>query len=464
MTAKAADYHAEEKDVFTVGLAGEGSAMGELLHEKVCLETRSTGMACAHLGIVAMTEMSEAPFRAMPHDGLVGLGLKSMSVSEKFNFLHNLAPHARPQFGLILGPTGGEIVFGGHNPARLADGASIAWSPVERPEEGHWQVGLRSVRVGNQTVEMCHGGGWCRGIVATSEARLGIPAKLFSLLEAQIPREAEPGRSGDFECQGPTLHLELEGITLTLRPEDYMTGSCQLLVAPLQLGREFEGVFVLGEPVLRRYYAVFDGEEPPRVGFGLAHPTGGSAAALGVLTDAEKRDYEDDMDERGVVWNLYHRLSAWERRLMVACFVVSLTSIIVMAFQCLSDLAPAHQQRKLEDMPRAGLPPLTAVAPGEEPATCPVCLEGGNGEEFGPRGRRQIWYGLDCGHVFHYKCIVQWLQHSQRCPLCRKSAYPKADDSFLSRLAVTVSTNDAARGAHALWRSFLLRAGGSQRV
>lgn len=455
MTARVADYHPEDRDVFTVGLAGEGSAMGDLLHEKVCLHEK----ACANLGIMAMTEMSEAPFRAMPHDGLIGLGLKSMSVSENFNFLHNLAPHAsRPQFGLILGPTGGEIVFGGHNPARLAEGASLAWSQVERPEDGHWQVRLSSVRVGNQSVGMCHAGG-CRAIVASSEARIGIPADLFPLFQTHFPADsAEPGASGDFDCQGPTLQFELEGIMLTLRPEDYMTGSsCTPLLSPLQLSREFEGVFVLGEPILKKYYAVFDAEEPPRVGFALAG-TGGSAAALSNWPKDGKREDEDEAG--GVMWTLYHRLSSWERRLMMACFVVSLTSIVVMAFQCLADLSPV-QPRKPEDMPRPGLPPLTPVAPGEAPEMCPICLE--QQPEGDIPGRRQSWYGLDCGHQFHYKCIVQWMQRSQRCPLCRRSAYP-APSKPDNGLKIPLFTDNTWRSAIALWRALLLRAGFSQRV
>ena len=34
---------------------------------------------------------------------------------------------------------------------------------------------------------------------------------------------------------------------------------------------------------------------------------------------------------------------------------------------------------------------------------------------------------LECGHVFHSKCIDQWLQTKSDCPICRKFALSKGD-------------------------------------
>lgn len=266
----------ERRDVVTVGLAGEGSTAGDLVQDQVCLDTTSGRTPCTNMGIMLMTEMTEAPFRAMPHDGIIGLGLEGLSTGGPlFNFLGALSPTApiRPQFALSLGATGGEIAFGGHNPARLARGASLAWSPVERPNEGYWQVRLQSVTVGNKTLDFC-GQGTCRGIVDMTSARIGVPAALFPALEAALSLGAELAASSEGKgCPGPSLHLDLEGVTLTLGPEDYMAlteDGCKPLLKSLELPKELAGAFVLGEPVLRRYYTVFDSQNPPRIGFGLA--------------------------------------------------------------------------------------------------------------------------------------------------------------------------------------------------
>lgn len=48
---------------------------------------------------------------------------------------------------------------------------------------------------------------------------------------------------------------------------------------------------------------------------------------------------------------------------------------------------------------------------------CAVCLD-----EFSPR--RRICR-LQCGHEFHGSCLLTWLQRSELCPLCKRSARPR---------------------------------------
>ena len=32
-------------------------------------------------------------------------------------------------------------------------------------------------------------------------------------------------------------------------------------------------------------------------------------------------------------------------------------------------------------------------------------------------------YNLTCGHIFHKKCIKNWLKKNNECPICRKFQY-----------------------------------------
>ncbi|OIW10482.1 hypothetical protein TanjilG_00420 [Lupinus angustifolius] len=52
------------------------------------------------------------------------------------------------------------------------------------------------------------------------------------------------------------------------------------------------------------------------------------------------------------------------------------------------------------------------------PQQCQICLEKFYGEKEDDDGDVEITT-MPCGHVFHHHCIIQWLQTSHMCPLCR---------------------------------------------
>lgn len=56
-------------------------------------------------------------------------------------------------------------------------------------------------------------------------------------------------------------------------------------------------------------------------------------------------------------------------------------------------------------------PPWDAEADAE----CSICL---NGEEEGAQSQ-ESWRALLCGHIFHERCLLQWLRYARQCPLCR---------------------------------------------
>jgi hypothetical protein len=262
-------------------------------------------------------EMSPQPFKSFNFDGIVGLGLSSLAIADSFSIFKTLIKSnslQMPHFGVFLteGEEGedSEIAFGGHNSDRLLE--PLQWVPVDRPEFGHWEVHIKAIRIDGHTLEMCEDG-MCRGVVDSGTSHLGVPAPYNTEVSQLLQRPA-----GDLlDCrlvQAPEIEIELDSINLTLHSRNYMrrlplrdgvtVGSPTGVVVeggpennspaavhadtglsddvavsrhcspritrvsiPEPLGPK---LFILGEPVLHRYYTVFD-YASLKVGFGLAN-------------------------------------------------------------------------------------------------------------------------------------------------------------------------------------------------
>merc|ERR1719359_1547622 len=183
---------------------------------------------------------------------------------------------------------------------------------------GYWQVEVLALRVGGHTLDICQDGS-CRGVVDTGTSHLGIPAPF----DAEVAKMLTVSAGDMLDCRLadlPELEIELPGMNITLYPETYMrrlplredvnvdsakgvtmpdkeeleksesaTTTTTTLVPevaeapgtvprycrprlmpvnmPAPLG---PNLFILGEPVLHRYYTVFDWAGP-KIGFGLAN-------------------------------------------------------------------------------------------------------------------------------------------------------------------------------------------------
>jgi len=318
---------------------GTGSVRGEFVHELVCLgpavlaEVNPIKQPCANSFTVMAIEMSTQPFKNFGFDGIIGLGLKNLSLANQFSFFQMLTEGKQiqaPHFGFFL--TDGEdneeseIAFGGHNPARLLE--PLAWTNVSRPELGYWQVEVLAVRVGTATMEFCRSG-HCNAILDTGTSHLGIPNLYHEALSKMLTIPA----NNLLDCRLadlPTVEIEVPGFNITLYPESYMrrlplredvnvsstdrvaktapgqdagdsphgdaAGTaaspstnpglrasnaqdpapvtvpryCRPRFMPVDLPKPLgPSMFILGEPVLHRYYTVFDWVVP-RIGFGLS--------------------------------------------------------------------------------------------------------------------------------------------------------------------------------------------------
>merc|ERR1712151_514255 len=321
-----------ERDQMTVAF-GTGEITGQFAYDRLCLGTKSeqtltnaTGVVldeqpgCIEMRIIAATAMSEEPFTSFSFDGIFGLGLDSLALSPEFSFFHMLSAQenlVHPSFGIFLADNDddfSEISFGGHNPERVD--SKFAWAHVAMPEHGHWQVQIKAIRIGKRTLDFCVDG-QCRAVVDSGTSSIAVPVsfsdEFFDTLESSL-QDPDPLEGGAVNCHkalGELVEIDIEGGTLVLGPGDYARPSvllseedgeeeeaaamavlegqaqsgevekkrprakCHPTLMPMDVPEPLgPKLFILGEPVLRKYYTAYDWDKK-RIGFGLANHNGG---------------------------------------------------------------------------------------------------------------------------------------------------------------------------------------------
>jgi cathepsin D len=263
-------------------------------------------MDCVNTRVVLATSMTTEPFMSFAFDGVLGLGLAGLSLAPEFNFFGQLALRgqiALPQFGVFLANVDAEeseISFGGSSPEHYS--GDLHWTPVAMPELGHWQVRIVAIRVGDKQLDICAGAeAGCRAVVDTGTSLLAVPSPDMSLLQNTLLQDLVQDtqnieRDGCKGLAGPPLHFELENnFTITLQAEDYTRPAalsrnqssnqstvvaaapneepkvrCWPTLMPLSLPEPLgPKLYIWGEPVLRKYYTLFDWESK-QIGFGTA--------------------------------------------------------------------------------------------------------------------------------------------------------------------------------------------------
>jgi hypothetical protein len=316
---------AAERDQANIAF-GTGAVVGEFVRETVCLgaspgpSMNTSGSlhaadGCVTMRVVLASEMTEDPFSHFDFDGVLGLGLSALTLSPPFNLFGQMAnqhPDMQPRFAVFLGAREGiasEISFGGHDPRRAS--SELQWAPVANEDLGYWQVKIKSVRIGEQEFEDCADGG-CRAILDTGTSLLGVPRVMTRNLHRMLARPvsdaskplASAGMDG-IDCRtlpGLDIHFDLGGgAVVSLTPEDYSRPApfnmsipgkegqsklvCRSMLLPVNMASPMSPrTFIWGEPVLRRYYTVYD-IRGPRIGFSVANqpedpePVGSESAA-----------------------------------------------------------------------------------------------------------------------------------------------------------------------------------------
>jgi len=304
----------EPRDQITVSF-GTGEVTGVFVEDVVCIdgaemEGENLSPGCMKMAMIVATDMSAEPFKAFEFDGVLGLGLQGLSQGPAFNFIDVMADAIQQRgnlmahtFGVFLaedGQPGSEITLGGWSQERLDEG--LRWNPVLDPELGHWTVEIKHMHVDGEPVSFCLGGG-CKAVVDTGTSLLAVPTNAFAELYELLRHTPPPG--GLCRGEGPQLHMVLDSFTVSLGPEDYSrfeeavqkpqplfnpvdtskpVNRCRPMLMTMDLPEPLgPKLFILGEPVLRKYYTVYDGKSK-RVGFGRAkHSSRGNASEVPLM-------------------------------------------------------------------------------------------------------------------------------------------------------------------------------------
>jgi len=275
-------------------------------------------------------ELSNHPFRSFRFDGILGLGLKQLAVTPEFNFLNRLMEVesvTQFQFGVFLADgtqsvDHSEIAMGGFNSKRVL--TPLSWTPLAKVSLGYWQVRIKEVKMAGRTLDFCQDGS-CHGIVDTGTSHLGVPRSNFDEFMNTLSMDSG-GAANCAEISAPEVEIVLEGAVLSLGPRHYMrplplekgvnltgqgispnsstidtnhngnetlpasaamqasataaqaaannakvtSGTCTPRLMPVNFPEPLgPNLFILGEPLLHRYYTVFDWKAEA-IGFGLS--------------------------------------------------------------------------------------------------------------------------------------------------------------------------------------------------
>jgi len=255
-------------------------------------EDNSREAGCMQLRFITAIEMTDDPFEKFGFDGILGLGLNSLSQAPPFNLIESGAQEGAwygddyrlKMFGVFFAVSElehSEITFGGYKQEHIAGGEQISWNKALDWENGHWQVGVKSITAAGERLTYCDDG-TCRAVVDTGTSLLGVPSDFGNDLVDILRHDSTEG-----ECGGnlPSIEIELEHFTVVLgpsdiarpeflageEPEENSTSTCIPMLMFMDLPEPLSPkTLVLGEPVIQKYYTTFDAHVP-QIGFATAH-------------------------------------------------------------------------------------------------------------------------------------------------------------------------------------------------
>lgn len=246
---------------------GTGQVLGVFVHDQLCV---GPGL-CWPSNFLAAVEESSTPFSDFAFDGIMGLGLPKMAEGKEWSIFVQMQEAKvlkRSVVGVFFGNTGekSDITFGGTRDD-LIEG-SIVYRPLMGDSPGYWQVFMDDIYLGEKQTGVCGTIG-CKVAVDTGTSMLGAPSHIVDQLKGMIDLN---NCSDEYIRALPNMNLKLGELTLTLTSDDYVnkwrTG-CALSLMKLDVPPPRGPLFIFGDPLLRKYYTVYDYDNM-QVGFAKA--------------------------------------------------------------------------------------------------------------------------------------------------------------------------------------------------
>eukprot|EP00929_Paragymnodinium_shiwhaense_P035491 TRINITY_DN19142_c1_g1_i1.p1 TRINITY_DN19142_c1_g1~~TRINITY_DN19142_c1_g1_i1.p1 ORF type:complete len:401 (+),score=75.80 TRINITY_DN19142_c1_g1_i1:124-1326(+) len=253
----------EDGDLDIVSLAyGTGEASGVIIRDQICVEK-----VCTTVNMVSATDESDAPFGSAPFDGIMGLGLPSLSEGQTFNVLQSMIQSKSVKLGLFsvfLGRTEqepSEILFGSYR-RELAQHEPV-WVPV-RPT-GFWEVPLDSMAINGDV----HDVGNASVVLDTGTSLLAGPTDAINWLVDKLDVASD---CSNFQAL-PDIAFTVGQHKFTLSPSDYIDRDdkegCSMSLMT-QDSPNGNAVWIFGDPFLRKHYTIYD-QDNMRVGIAAAN-------------------------------------------------------------------------------------------------------------------------------------------------------------------------------------------------
>jgi len=261
---------------------GGSTVSGDISRSQMCF----TGGVCVKNFPVFELKQQDAAFSQLGLDGILGLGaasgeavlsLKGMDETVMDGLASSGSGGSRV-FGLYISPGGffgsSMLSLGGYDSTKIIAGADLQYLPLAQPSTGRWELALQAVRLAPadggaaEAVDLCQGKTDCRVLIDSGTAQVASAPQLNEALGFKV-RTAQ-GDCVDIRAM-PDIHLELAGGAIfKLGPEDYVLNRemCSLAfddMSEKELARTKTLALILGEPFLRKFYAVFD-QEQQRIG------------------------------------------------------------------------------------------------------------------------------------------------------------------------------------------------------